>query len=561
MESAHLLVTPVLALIAALLGAGLAARLHQSVVMGYLLAGVAIGPFTPGPVGDSTAVLAIAEIGVILLLFAIGVELSLRDLLTSGRAATVGAPLQIALSMGTVWVVGGLLGLPEIERLFFGAALAISSSALLTKMLGESGQASTTPGRVALAWSAVQDLSLVLLMVLLTSVAGAERTRPADVLLALGKAVLFLGVIAPAASVAFPWLLDRVAALRNREVFLFTIAVVALGTAYVSSLLGLSLALGAFVAGVVVGESDLSQQVLGEVGPLRDIFAGLFFVSIGMLLDPWFAVSHWPLVLLTLGLILVPKAVSIAGVLALARLPARVIAPAVVLLAHSGEFSFLLAQLGRGLGVVSPATFNAILLGGAVSMLVAPILLRATGTVVRWLERRDPAIELGPDVDEAVASRHAILCGYGRVGRVIAEALMQRSFRFVVVEEDPHRARDLRARGIQTITGNAANARVLELARPDTAHLLIVAVDDPVAARAIVAYARQVNQRLDIVVRVHSEEEVAYMRQQDVAEAVMGEHELALEMTRHALHRYGLSALESLAIIRGLRERLAEQAE
>lgn len=560
MEHPELLLTPVLALTSALVGAFLAARLGQSVVLGYILAGVVIGPFTPGPVGDAAAVRAIADVGIVLLMFAIGVEISLRELLGAGKIAIFGAPVQVAGSLAVGTLAARAVGIPEQESLFFGGAVAISSTALLTKMLSDLGQGGSDHGRLALSWSAVQDLLVVALVVVLSAIAAPGERMLSDALVAVAKAAAFLGVIAPVASMFFPRLLERIALLRNREVFILTIAAVALGTAYVSSLLGLSLALGAFVAGLVVGESELSEHILGEVGPLRDVFAGLFFVSIGMLIDPWFVLAQWPLVLLTLAVVVVPKALLVSGVLVVGRVPISTSVLTAVLLSNSGEFSFILAEIGVDLGGLSPATFNALLAGAAASMLVSPLLARGALPALRWVERRvgKRGGSLEPEPGEQLG-RYAVICGYGRVGHVVGEALLQRGFGFVVVEQDPRVVRRLRSEGVPAIAGNAGNPRVLERVGLELAGILVVAVPDPLAARQIVDFAQRVNPRLDIVVRTHTPAEAAYMRRRGVAEAVIGEHELALELTRHTLHRYGLSNLEILAITRGLRERLLEE--
>lgn len=560
MEHPELLLTPVLALTSALVGAFLAARLGQSVVLGYILAGVVIGPFTPGPVGDAAAVRAIADVGIVLLMFAIGVEISLRELLGAGKIAIFGAPVQVAGSLAVGTLAARAVGIPEQESLFFGGAVAISSTALLTKMLSDLGQGGSDHGRLALSWSAVQDLLVVALVVVLSAIAAPGERMLSDALVAVAKAAAFLGVIAPVASMFFPRLLERIALLRNREVFILTIAAVALGTAYVSSLLGLSLALGAFVAGLVVGESELSEHILGEVGPLRDVFAGLFFVSIGMLIDPWFVLAQWPLVLLTLAVVVVPKALLVSGVLVVGRVPISTSVLTAVLLSNSGEFSFILAEIGVDLGGLSPAAFNALLAGAAASMLVSPLLARGALPALRWVERRvgKRGGSLEPEPGEQLG-RYAVICGYGRVGHVVGEALLQRGFGFVVVEQDPRVVRRLRSEGVPAIAGNAGNPRVLERVGLELAGILVVAVPDPLAARQIVDFAQRVNPRLDIVVRTHTPAEAAYMRRRGVAEAVIGEHELALELTRHTLHRYGLSNLEILAITRGLRERLLEE--
>lgn len=559
MEHPGFLLTPVLALTSALVGAALASRLGQPVVLGYILAGVAIGPFTPGPVGDLSSVRAIADVGIVLLMFAIGVEISLRDLVATGRKATIGAPLQIVGSILTAVAAAPVIGIPAREGFFVGAAVAISSTALLTKMLSEMGWGDTEQGRMALSWSAIQDFAVVVLAVVLWAVASPEHDEPRVALLAIGKALLFVALVAPVASRLFPWLLERIALLRNREVFVLTIGVVALGTAVVASWLGLSLALGAFVAGVVIGESDLSQHILGEVGPVRDVFAGLFFVSVGMLIDPLFVRDHWMMVVLTLALIMVPKVLLTAGFLAIAGSRRRAALLTAALVGNSGEFSFLLAQTAADLGAISAGTFSAVLAGTAASMILSPLLVQRAPTLVRRIETRSSQGVEPTAEGEPRAGGHAVICGYGRVGHVVGEALRQRDLAFLVIEEDLRVVRALRAEGIAAIAGNAGNARTLERAGVGDASVLVVAVPDPLTARQIVGHAQRLNGRLDIVVRTHSATESAYMRERGVAEAVMGENELALEMTRHTLHRYGLSNLEILAVLRGLRERLVEE--
>ncbi len=286
MDNSTLLVTLVFALGTALIGVVLATRLRQSVVLGYILAGIAIGPFTPGFVGDLATVQALADLGIIFLMFAIGVQLSLRDLLRLGLIATLGGLLQVVLTIGLGYLAGVALGWRPLEALFFGAVISNSSSTVLSKTLGEQGEIESEHGQIGFAWSSVQDLGTIVLVVLLSALAGGGDTLLADLGWAVGRAVLFLALVASLGSWALPWIFDRVAALRNREIFILVTAAVALGMAYASSFFGLSLALGAFVAGVVVGESDLSHQILGEIMPLRDLFAALFFVSVGMLVNP-----------------------------------------------------------------------------------------------------------------------------------------------------------------------------------------------------------------------------------------------------------------------------------
>jgi CPA2 family monovalent cation:H+ antiporter-2 len=559
MDPTGLVVNLAVALAAALVGALIAARLGQSVVLGYILAGVAIGPFTPGFIGDLHAVEELAEIGIVLLLFTLGVEFSFRDLRRAGRAAFLGGALQVLAITGLGYLIGLGLGWRPIESLFFGAIISISSSAVLGKLLGERGETGAEHGRLSLAWAAVQDLSTLVLVVVLSALAAGGGSLVADLLVGVGKAALFLALLVPLGLRLLPWFFERVAALRSREIFILSVAAVAIGTAYASSFFGLSLALGAFVAGMVVSESDLSHQILGEVLPVRDILAGLFFVAVGMLFDPSFVLQNLPLVILVAALIVLAKGALSVGLAAVFRTPVRTALLTGVLLAQAGEFSFILARLGAGLDAVTPAVFNLVVAGAVVSIVLAPPLFRGAHPLARWAERRLPALGSSrlpalPETDVSLR-RHAVICGYGRVGRLIGAALRRRSLPFAVIEQDPRLVRRLRDRGVPAFLGNADNPVLLKTAGVAEARLLIIAIPDAVAGRQIVDYARQANPDLDIVVRAHSAEQMAFLRQRGVGEAVMGELELALEMSRHALRRFGVSAMETLAIVQGLRER------
>ncbi len=561
MESSALLVNLVIALVAALVGALIAARLGQSVMLGYILAGVAIGPFTPGFTGDPETVEALADLGVILLMFAIGVELSLRELLRVGRVALLGALAQISAMVGVGYLIGAALGWEPLEGILFGAVTAISSAVVFGKLLGDRGESESEHGRIALAWSSVQDLSTIVMVVVLTALAEGGDSLLPSVLWALGKAALFLTLVATLGSVALPWIFDHVAGLRNREVFVLVTAAVALGMAYASSFFGLSLALGAFIAGIVVSESDLSHQVLGEIMPLRDIFAALFFVSVGMLVDPTFALQNLPLVLLALALILLLKPALSAGITKLMGYPTGVALLAGITLAPSAEFSFLLARLGLDLEVVSPGIFNVMLAGAAGSIVLFPLLYRVAGPLTRWVERRLPESPLAthPDLEEGsrkAPRRHAVICGYGRVGSVIGPALERRGFPYVVIEQDPDLVRGLREKGVTALLGSASNPVLLERAGLARARLLLVAVPDPIATRLIVEHALRMNPDVDIAVRTHSWAERDFMVRRRVGKAVMGELEMALELTEYALHRFGVSSTEIRGILLGLRNRV-----
>lgn len=566
MDNSTLLVTLVLALVAAIIGAFLAVRLGQSVILGYILAGVAIGPFSPGLVGDVATVQALADIGIVFLMFSIGVQLSFGELLRTGRVAILGGNAQVLLLIALGYLTGILLGLSPLEAFVLGAVVSNSSSTVLTKALSERGEQDSLHGHISLAWSSVQDLGTVALVVVLTALAGQTERIWSDLLWAVSKAGLFLAVVGPIGTMVFPWIFERVAALRNRELFVLTVATLALGTAFASTFFGLSLALGAFVAGVVVGESDLSLQILAEVMPLRDVFAGLFFVSVGMLVDPSFVAQNLDFMLLVLALIVAVKGTISAGITALFGYSLRTSVLTGVTLAQSAEFSFLLARVGTEIGILSASLYSLILAGVVASMVLSPILHQVAAPLTRWLERRRPPIPLAeqPPLDRRRLRGlrgHAVICGYGRVGRIIAWALRQRGFPFIVVEEDQRIVRRLRERGAQVLLGNAANPTVLEQVGLDRARVLVIAMPDALAARQIVEYALRANPNLDIVVRTHGWEERRYFLSRGVGEAVMGELELALEMTRHTLRRFGLSTIEAQSIVQGLRRQVETEPQ
>ncbi|MDQ3549206.1 MAG: cation:proton antiporter [Chloroflexota bacterium] len=561
MDDSGLLVNLAVALAAAFTGAVIAVRLGQSAMLGYILGGIAIGPFTPGFVGNPVAVDELANIGVILLMFTIGMQLSLGDLKQVGRVAVLGGGAQVLLTIGVGYLAGIALGWSWLEALFFGAVLSNSSSTLLSKVLAERGESDSVHGRIGIAWSTIQVLSTIVLVVVLTALGAGGDGLASDLLWATIKAVVFLIVLIPVGTRVLPWLFEQVADLRNREVFVLTVGAVALGTAYVSSLFGLSVALGAFVAGVVVSESDLSHQILGDIEPLRDIFAGLFFLSVGMLVDPGFVLRNLPLLALTVMLIVVAKGVMVGLISLIFRYPPRVALMTGVALAQSAEFSFLLARLGSELDAISGDIFSLMLAGAAVSIVIAPSLHAVGHRAVGWLDQRmPPSGELATLQAPAgsVMRGHAVICGYGRVGRVIGEALQRRGFPMVIIEQDQRIVRELRAEGIEALAGSADHPLMLQRVNLVSARVLIVAVPDALTARRIVDEARRLDPRLDIVVRTHSQSDFRFHQERGVDETVLGELELALEMTRFALHRFGVPVIETQAIVQRLRRRSLE---
>lgn len=556
MEGAGLLLNLAVALLAATIGAAVAVRLRQSAIIGFIVAGIAIGPYTPGFVGDLETVRALADIGIVFLMFAIGNQVRLADLVRVGPVAGIGGTTQVIAMIGIGYAVGRALGWGELEAFVAGAVVSNSSSTILARILGERGETDAEHAHVSLAWSTVQDLWTIVLVVLVTALATTGEPGP-DLVVALGKALVFLVIVVPLGLRVVPRVLEMLAGFRSREIFVLGVVTLALGTALLASAFGISLALGAFVAGLVIGESDLSHEVLGETRPFRDLFAGLFFVSVGMLFDPRFVVENLALVALVVALIVPAKGLLVTAIAAVFRYPARTAILAGITLAQSAEFSFLLARLGADLDVVSPEVFSLLLAGAVASIVVAPALHGAGPPLVRAWQRVRPrgrAAVIEPVIAPTEPGRRlAVVCGYGRVGRLIVTTLERRGFRCVVVEEDPRLVRELRERGGIVVRGSAENAAVLEQAPLAAAAVLVVAVPDPLVARQVVTIARREHPRLPIVVRSHSAAERDVLRRLGASEVVIGETELGLEMTRYALRRLGLSGFEAQAIIAAMR--------
>jgi CPA2 family monovalent cation:H+ antiporter-2 len=578
-----LISTIAIGLTSALIGGLIARHIRLPAIVGYIVAGVVIGPFTPGLLADTDIALELAELGVILLMFGVGIHFSIRDLLAVRSIAVPGAIIQMVVSaLFGVWL-GSALGWGVGGGLVLGLALSIASTVVLLRALTDRNELETPQGRIAVGWLIVEDLLAVLVLVLLPTIApllaggpgGAERSAAealGPIVLAVVKAAVFAAVMVVAGARLVPWLLLVVAREGSRELFTLAVLAIALGIAFVAStVFGVSFALGAFLAGLVVGESDMSHQAAADALPLRDAFAVLFFVSVGMLLDPAYLLANPLPVLAVLVLIVGMKSITKFAIVLVAGYPTRVALTVGAGLAQIGEFSFIVGTVGRSLGLLPDDGFQLIVAGALLSITVNPLLLRAIEPIETRL-RGMPAIarltrwragQLG-DLDVATQEglrQHAIISGYGRVGRMIGPALERRGFRYVVITQQRREVDGLRARGIPAIFGDAANADVMEMAQIGHARLVIVATSDPNETRLIVERAQARHPGMDFVVRTHSDTEAAHLRAMGgKVQAVHGERELAVQMARYALRRFGVSATEAEAIAQGLRGRAAVTA-
>lgn len=547
----------------------LAHRLRVSPLIGYLLAGVVIGPFTPGYVADQGLANELAEIGVILLMFGVGLHFSLKDLLSVKTVAVPGAVVQIGIATALGAALGMALGWTLMAGIIFGLALSVASTVVLLRALQERRLVQTERGRIAVGWLIVEDLAMVLALVVIPGLAGAMGGESAGagpfglglggvLLVTLGKVAAFVAVMLIVGRRVIPWILHWVAHSGSRELFRLSVLAIALGVAFgAAELFGVSFALGAFFAGMVLNESPLSQRAAEETLPLRDAFAVLFFVSVGMLFNPAIIMNApWELAG-TLAIILVGKS---AAAFALVRAFGRSNATALTIsasLAQIGEFSFILASLGVGMSILPEVARDLILAGAIISIFVNPLLF---GLIARFAPMEEPkprpaqppapAAELAapaiqPDsalvakpTSEPVAERehdlatvplsgHTILIGYGRVGATVGAGLKEAGMPFVVVEDRPDPADAARADGAEVVYGNAADPDILTATNVAEARRLVVAIPEAFEAGTVVERARAANPGLDIIARAHSDTEVEHLGKCGATHSIMGEREIA----------------------------------
>ena len=516
----------------------LAQRLRLSPLVGYLLAGVIAGPFTPGFVGDPSLAPQLAEIGVILLMFGVGLHFSIRDLLSVKAIAVPGALIEMTTTTTIGWALAHYgLGWANGASLIFGLSLSVASTVVLMRALEERRLVESTTGRIAVGWLVVEDLAMVLALVLLPALAGplkGEAGDPADVwealfttLFKVGAFIAFMMIIGRR---VIPWVLERVAGTGSRELFTLCVLAIALGVAFGSAqMFGVSFALGAFFAGMILNESEFSHQAASETLPLRDAFAVLFFVSVGMLFDPMILLDKPLQVLATFAVILLAKSTAAWLIVRAFGKPKRMALVIAASLAQIGEFSFILAGLGLQLQILPAEGQNLILAGALLSISVNPLLFA-------WLDRRharedaraarDARVEVTPPVPDDIAD-HVILVGYGRVGSELARLLTAHGVPLVVIEDEEVLVARARAAGLPAVRGNAANERVLREAVPERANTVMLAIPNALEGGEIIAKLRAINPALSIVARGHSDAELKHLLEHGADAAVMAERELA----------------------------------
>ncbi|MBL0170405.1 MAG: cation:proton antiporter [Gemmatimonadaceae bacterium] len=557
-----------------LLGFG-ASKIGLPPLVGYLVAGIMLGPHSPGFVGDVGLASQLAEIGVILLMFGVGLHFSPGDLMRVRGIALPGALLQMAVAIALGAGLALSWGWTVSAAIVFGLALSVASTVVVLRVLDSRGLLDSIDGRIAVGWLVVEDLAVVLALVLLPAIlkavggASAMNTMPSGgvtwaitlTVIKLSAFILLMGVVGRR---AVPWLLTHVARSGSRELFTLAVLAVALGVAVGSAaLFGVSFALGAFVAGMVISESDLSYRAAADALPLQDAFAVLFFVSVGMLIDPLVLLMEPLRLVETVAVVLIGNTVASTVLMVLLRHPLRASIRLGASLGQIGEFSFILAALGVSLGVLSEDARSLLLGAALLTIALNPLVFAVLDRLGAWiashprlldhLERQKAPRVMATDLHVAMLPDHAILVGYGRVGRTIGDAMQRMGVPFVAIEQDRRVVEAMRTIGVSTIYGDATLSGILGYAHPERARLLVVASPDPYHARHIISLARSKNPAIDVIVRTHSDQEQQLFESMGVSKALMGERELAFGMAYHSLRALGAEDDRADDIVQQLR--------
>lgn len=550
---------------AALVGGVVARLLRLPAILGYLAAGFLIGPNTPGPSGDIEDVRTIADLGVALLMFTLGIQFSVREVVQY-RGIALGGGIGVTIALLGVGLLAGLaFDLSTKEAVVTGMAVSVSSSMVALRLLDDRALIGAPPGRLAIVISLVQDLAVIFMLTLVPVLSGNQDDLAQDLGWALLKAgglligLLFVGTF------VLPRIFRRVAISRARELFLLLLVTLALGTATLSAEMGLSVAFGAFLGGLLISESEYAHRSLAEILPLREVFAVVFFVAIGMLIEPSVFQDRPELVFGIAGIAVAAKILLLTAVSIAFRYPLRYALTAALSLAAMGEFSFVITNQALDEQIIDNSLNEAILASVLLTMLVAPVLFVFQDPVlafVRGLPVLGRAIRQRSETfvpEDVRLVNHAIVVGYTQAGRGVAASLAARGFRYVVIDEDPATFRALKKAGTPVILGDASLPAVLEAADIERSRVLVITSPDPGLVESIAATARQLNRRLDIIARAITDEGPARLRELGVARVVEAEFEVGQEFVRHTLQRFGMTSQEiQVFLTRVRRDRLGE---
>ena len=548
METEHSLILDLtIVLVATALGGFLSHRLHQPVILGYLVSGFAIGPFGFKLLSNVADIKSLAEIGVAFLLFALGVEFSLADLKRVKQIAIKGSLLQIGLTIALVAIVTVFTGWASgiTQGIFLGAVLSLSSTAIVLKTLTESGETNTVHGQIMLAILIAQDLALGVMLAILPAL-----QQPENIAVALGFALVKIALFVVVAIILSLWIVPRIlsniAATESNELFLLVVIALCLGVSLTTAYLGLSIAMGAFVAGLMISEIDYAAQALAKILPLRDTFASLFFASIGMLIDPAILINNFGLILGLVTLVMLGKAAIILGIVLKFGYSLKNAIIVSFGINQIGEFSFVLALAGLKLELLSQQTYSLLLGTTAITLVLTPLSLKVAPLIADYLNQNPflakflqrfsvPKTISMPEI----ITDHVVVAGYGRVGQVIVSILQSQGYPVVVIENSEASVQRLRMRQIPYIFGDADSELVLEKAHLETAKALAIALPDPASTRLLLKNALTIAPYLDVIARSHSNKEIDILAQMGAKEVVQPEFEAALELGNHLLKTLG----------------------
>ncbi|KTD22258.1 YbaL family putative K(+) efflux transporter [Legionella londiniensis] len=561
-HSLPLITTIAVALGLALLMGFISVRLRMPALVGYLLAGVMIGPYTPGFIADAQIAQELAEIGVMLLMFGVGLHFSITDLLDVRKIALPGAVVQIAVATMLGMGVAAAWGWEFGSALVFGLALSVASTVVLLRALEERNMLESINGRIAVGWLIVEDLFMVMVLVLLPPLShwmGGNEPHHIDknlwliLITTLIKVSAFIALMLFLGRRFFPKLLWHIAKTGSRELFTLCVIAAAVSIAYAAAkLFGVSFALGAFFAGMILQESKFSHRAAQESLPLRDAFAVLFFVAVGMLFDPKVVIEQPGPILLVVGIIVIGKSIAAFALVLAFRYPLSSACIVSASLAQIGEFSFILAELGVRLGLLPVEGRSFILAGALISIAVNPLVFKLIEPVQRWVKSRsklarlfgrstDPLAELPMTTSEKYLSGQVVLVGYGRVGKRIANRLFDNDIPYVVVDENRELIERLRSKGIPAVSGDSSEPSVLIQAHIANASMLVIAVSDTFNIRPMIQCARKLNKKIEIVIRTHNEDEASLLKHDGPGKVFFAEEEIAKNMSCYVLERFGKS--------------------
>ena len=551
MDATHLLQDLAIALLAAL-GLGLLCRkLEQPPLIGYLLGGLLVGPSGIGLVSDVHSIEVLAEMGVVLLMFALGVETSFKEMKPVRRFAVLGGAIQILVTVGVLLAVGTWLGLPAGTSILLGFIIAISSTVVVLKVLMDRGALESAHGKALLGLLIVQDLAVVLMVVLIPSLADPAKLSPLPVGIAMAKAALLLGAATWLGTRILPGAMKQIAASGSKELLLLAGVVLCFGLSAASFFLGLSLALGAFIAGLVISESDQSHQLLADVLPLRDLFSTVFFVSIGMLVNLSILGQELGATVAFILAIIVGKATLGFGTARLFGYPSRTSLAIGLGLAQIGEFSFVMAGIGQSNGLLGDRLLAIVLASAVATIILTPALMKLAPALYAFMARRWPRgfgnARTGDQrgTQELDQGDHVVICGFGRVGASLGEVLVRNGARILVIDIDQNTIQALRDRGIPCMYGDAANLELLKRTLLPIAKMLVVALPDPLSCTLAVQFGKQLNPQLPIIARAHRSDDVARLYDLGAEEVVQPEFEASIEFIRFAMLRLGYGLMQT----------------